>query len=59
MNNEIRKRLTRVKLYEQTQIHTWFLLAVEKGVKAAEEGRLIDYKDIKAKWEAKLAAQMD
>lgn len=37
----------------------WFLLEVEKGVKAAEEGRLTDHKDIKAKWEAKRAAQMD
>lgn len=37
----------------------WFLLEVEKGVKAAEEGCLIDHKDIKAKWEAKRAAQMD
>ena len=36
----------------------WFLLEVEKGVKATEEGRLIDHKDIKAKWKAKLAAQM-
>lgn len=37
----------------------WFLLEVEKGVRAAEEGSLIDHKDIKAKWEAKRAAQMD
>ncbi|MGV8838279.1 CopG family ribbon-helix-helix protein, partial [Cellvibrio sp.] len=37
----------------------WFLLEVEKGVRAAEEGRLIDHKDIKATWEAKRAAQMD
>jgi predicted transcriptional regulator len=37
----------------------WFLLEVEKGAKAAEEGRLTDHKDIKAKWEAKLAAQID
>lgn len=37
----------------------WFWIEVEKGVKAAEEGRLIDNKDIKAKWESKRAAQMD
>ena len=37
----------------------WFLLEIEKGVKAAEEGRLTDHKDIKAKWETKRAAQMD
>lgn len=38
---------------------TWFLDEVEKGVKAADEGRLIDHADIKAKWEGKRAAQMD
>lgn len=37
----------------------WFWIEVEKGVRAAEEGRLIDHKDIKAKWESKRAAQMD
>jgi predicted transcriptional regulator len=37
----------------------WFLLEVEKGLRAADEGRLMDHKDIKAKWEAKRAAQMD
>ena len=37
----------------------WFIREVEKGVKAADEGRLIDDKDIKAKWEGKRAAQMD
>jgi len=37
----------------------WFIYEVEKGVKAADEGRLIDHKDIKAKWEAKRATQMD
>jgi len=37
----------------------WFIREVEKGVKAADEGRLIDHADIKAKWDAKRAAQMD
>jgi len=37
----------------------WFIREVEKGVKAADEGRLIDHGDIKAKWEARRAAQMD
>lgn len=32
---------------------------VEKGVKAADEGRLTDHTDVKTKWEAKRAAQMD
>lgn len=37
----------------------WFINEVEKGVKAADEGRLIDHEDVKAKWQAKRAAQMD
>ena len=36
-----------------------FIREVEKGVKAADEGRLIGHTNIKAKWEAKRAAQMD
>lgn len=37
----------------------WFILEVEKGVKAADDGRLIDHADIQVKWDAKRAAQMD
>jgi predicted transcriptional regulator len=37
----------------------WFSREVEKGVKAADEGRLLDHTDIKSKWESKRAAQMD
>lgn len=37
----------------------WFIREVEKGVKAADEGGLIDHADIKTKWKAKRAAQMD
>jgi predicted transcriptional regulator len=37
----------------------WFIREVEKGVKAADEGRLIDHADIKAKWEAKRVSKMD
>ena len=37
----------------------WFIQEVEKGVKAADEGRLIDHAKVKAKWEVKRAAQMD
>ena len=36
-----------------------FIREVEEGVKAADERRLIDHADVKAKWEAKRAAQMD
>ena len=37
----------------------WFIREIEKGMKAADEGRLIDHAGVKAKWEAKRAAQMD
>ncbi|PKM23272.1 MAG: toxin-antitoxin system antitoxin subunit [Gammaproteobacteria bacterium HGW-Gammaproteobacteria-14] len=37
----------------------WFVREVEKGIKAADEGRLIDHADVRAKWEARRAAQMD
>lgn len=37
----------------------WFIHEVEKGAQAADEGRLVDHADVKAKWEAKRAAQVD
>ena len=37
----------------------WFIREVEKGLQAADEGRLVDHAEIKSKWERKRAAQMD
>jgi len=37
----------------------WFVHEVEKGIQAADAGRLIDHLDLKAKWEAKRVVQMD
>lgn len=37
----------------------WFVSEVEKGVQAADEGRLNDHGSVKAKWEAKRAAPLD
>ena len=37
----------------------WFIREVDKGMKAADEGRLINHADIKAKWKARHATQMD
>lgn len=37
----------------------WFIREVERGVRAADEGRLMDHADVRAIWEAKRAAQMD
>ena len=37
----------------------WFIHEVEKGVKDADEGNLINHADLKARWEVKRAAQVD
>ena len=37
----------------------WFISEIEKGIQSADEGRLLDHDDVKARWEAKRAAQMD
>jgi len=46
-----------IKQYVERE--TWFINEVAKGVTAAAEGRLIDNSELKAKWEAKRANQMD
>ncbi|MGB1091454.1 MAG: CopG family ribbon-helix-helix protein, partial [Oceanobacter sp.] len=37
----------------------WLVQEVEKGLKAADEGRLIDHSDIRERWEAKRGNRMD
>jgi predicted transcriptional regulator len=37
----------------------WFISEIEKGIQSADEGRLLDHDDVKARWEAKRGAQMD
>ncbi|MBL4868850.1 MAG: CopG family ribbon-helix-helix protein [Pseudomonadales bacterium] len=37
----------------------WFMREVEKGIQAADEGRLVDHSEVKSKWEAKRAAKLD
>lgn len=37
----------------------WFIGEVEKGIQAASQGRLVDHEDVKSRWEAKRAGQMD
>lgn len=37
----------------------WFIKEVGKGIQAGDEGQLVDHSDVKSKWEAKRAAQMD
>jgi len=36
-----------------------FIREVEKGIQSADKGQLVDHTTIKAKWEAKRAAQVD
>ncbi|HSC69168.1 MAG TPA: ribbon-helix-helix protein, CopG family [Cellvibrio sp.] len=33
----------------------WFIHEVEKGVRAADQGQLVDHAELKAKWDAKRA----
>ena len=44
------------KFIEQEE---WFIQEVEHGIEAADNGRLVEHADVKAKWEAKRAATMD
>ena len=37
----------------------WFIREAQKGIESANEGRLVDHSEVKAKWEAKRADQMD
>jgi predicted transcriptional regulator len=44
------------KFIEQEE---WFIQEVEHGIKSADDGRLTEHADVKAKWEARRAAAMD
>ena len=44
------------KFIEQEE---WFIREVEQGIEAADDGRLTEHADVKAKWEARRAAAMD
>ncbi len=46
-----------IKQYVERE--TWFINEVAKGIEAANQGKLIDHSELKAKWEAKRANQMD
>lgn len=37
----------------------WYIREVEKGIEAADKGRLTDHAEMKGKWEKKRAAYMD
>jgi predicted transcriptional regulator len=44
------------KFVEQEE---WFIREVNDGIEAADEGRLIDHADVKAKWESRRATAVD
>jgi predicted transcriptional regulator len=44
------------KFVEQEE---WFIREVKHGIEAADEGRLEEHADIKARWEDRRAAKMD
>ena len=37
----------------------WFIREVKEGIRAADDGKFVDHLDIKARWKARHAAQMD
>ena len=37
----------------------WFVRETQKGIESADQGRLVDHSEVKAKWETKRADQMD
>jgi predicted transcriptional regulator len=44
------------KFIEQEEL---FIREVEQGIEAADEGRLIEHADVKARWEARRATAVD
>jgi predicted transcriptional regulator len=38
---------------------SWQIAAIQKGVESADKGEFIDHKKLKAKWEKRLASQVD
>jgi len=46
-----------IKQYVERE--TWFINQVVKGIEDADQNKLIDHADLKAKWEKKRANQMD
>jgi len=48
-----------MNLYYETIAEQWFINSVEKGIQAAETGKLITQDEMKKKWEMKRAAAID
>ncbi len=55
-----RVRLMAEDIGQYVEREEWFIREVEKGVKAADDGRLVDHADVKAKWEVyRLSSSID
>ena len=46
-------------LREFVALQAWQMEAIDEGVHAADQGRLIDHQDLKRRWESKLGNQVD
>lgn len=59
--SETLKRISQMAqaIKQFTNREQWFTREAERGVQAAHEGRLVDHADVKSKWEAKRATQLD
>jgi predicted transcriptional regulator len=54
-------KATSVRLGEEyVAREEWTIYGIEKAIKAANDGQLVEHSDVKAKWESKKdAAQLD
>ena len=52
-------QLAQVALREFLDLQKWQLQAIDEGVAAAEQGRLIAHNEVRRYWESKLGNQVD
>jgi len=52
-------QLASLALREFLDLQAWQMKAIEKGIEAADQGRLIDHVELRRRWESKLGNQVD
>jgi len=52
-------QLAQAALREFLALQTWHMQAIDEGVAAADQGRLIAHEEIRQYWESKLGNQVD
>ena len=52
-------QLAQLALQQFIDLQTWQVQAIEEGIEAADQGRLIDHHDLRSQWKQKLGNQMD